>query len=262
MNGYTLVLSGTALVAVLMLILWWIQTRTRNAGIVDAGWAGGITLLAAFYAGFGGGYWLRSALLFGMVAFWGVRLTGYLLFTRVIGHPEEGRYVALRAKWKTGINAKFFAFFEFQALIAAFLAMPFLYAARNPEPHLSWIEWASVGLWVVSMAGESLADLQLKAFKDNKTNKGRTCQAGLWRYSRHPNYFFEFLIWMSWAFYAWDSRHGDWGFLSPVAILYFVLFLTGIPPTERQALRSRGEEYKRYQQSTSVFIPWFPKKRL
>ena len=260
MSGYTFILLGTALVALLMLVLWWIQTRTRNAGIVDAGWAGGIALLAIFYAALGGGYWLRSALLAGMVGFWGVRLTSYLLFTRVIGHPEEGRYVALRAKWKTGLNVKFLLFFEFQAILAAFLAMPFLYAARNPQPRLSLLEWASVGLWVVAMAGEAVADMQLKKFKDNRANKGRTCEAGLWHYSRHPNYFFEFLIWMAWAFFAWDSRHGEWGFLSPGAILYFVLFLTGIPPTEKQALRTKGEAYKRYQETTSVFVPWFPKK--
>ena len=260
MSGYSLLLAGTVLVAVLMLVLWWIQTRTRNAGIVDAGWAGGIALLAVFYAALGGGYWLRSLLLAVMVGVWGIRLTSYLLFTRVIGHPEEGRYVALRAKWKTGVNAKFFLFFEFQAILAAFLAMPFLYAARNPAPRLSVLEWASAGLWLIAMAGEALADRQLEKFKQDRANKGRTCQVGLWHYSRHPNYFFEFLIWLAWAFFAWDSRHGEWGFLSPGAILYFILFLTGIPPTEKQALRSRGEEYKRYQQTTSAFVPWFPKK--
>jgi steroid 5-alpha reductase family enzyme len=259
-TGYTLILLGTLLVAGLMAILWWIQTRTANAGIVDAGWAGGIGLLAAFYALAGGGYWLRSLLLAGMVGFWSIRLTSYLMFNRVIGHPEEGRYVALRQKWKTGINQKFFIFFEFQAILAAFLAMPFLYAARNTSPQISTLEWSAVALWVIAMAGEAIADAQLKSFKDNKANKGKTCQAGLWHFSRHPNYFFEFLIWMAWAFFAWDSPHGPWGFISPMAILYFVLFLTGIPPTERQALRTRGDEYRRYQQTTSGFVPWFPKK--
>jgi steroid 5-alpha reductase family enzyme len=243
-----------------MFVLWLIQTRTKNAGIVDAGWAGSIGLLAAFYAGFGGGYRLRAWLVFAMVAFWSVRLTAYLLLTRVIGQPEEGRYVTLRAKWKTGVNWKFLIFFEFQALLAVFLAMPFLYASRNTDPRLSLFEWGMAGLWAVSMAGEAAADLQLKKFKDNQANRGRVCTAGLWRYSRHPNYFFEFLIWVSWGFFAWNSPHGDWALLSPGAILYFILFLTGIPPTERQALRSKGEEYKRYQQTTSAFVPWFPKR--
>lgn len=260
MSEFTLVAAGVALVFLLMLALWWIQTRTLNAGIVDAGWAGGITLLAVFYAGLGQGYWLRSALVAAMVAAWGVRLTSYLLFTRVIGQPEEGRYKTLRLKWKTSLNLKFFFFFEFQAFLAVFLAMPFLFAARNSTPRLSVLEWSSVALFFLAFAGEVLADSQLKRFKENPANRGKTCQVGLWHYSRHPNYFFEFLIWMSWAFFAWDSPHGEWGFVSPVAILYFVLFLTGVPPTERQALLTKGEEYRRYQQTTSMFVPWFPRK--
>jgi steroid 5-alpha reductase family enzyme len=81
----------------------------------------------------------------------------------------------------------------------------------------------------------------------------------LWRYSRHPNYFFEWLIWMAFAMFALGSTGGFWGLLSPALILYFVLRVTGIPATEAQALRTRGEEYRRYQQTTSAFVPWFPK---
>jgi steroid 5-alpha reductase family enzyme len=260
MSGYALVELGTAIAVLLMFVLWLVQVQTRNAGIVDAGWAGSIGLLAVFYAASGGGYWLRAVLIFGMVAFWSARLTVYLLMTRVVGQPEEGRYVTLRAKWKTGTGWKFLIFFELQALLAVFLAMPFLYASRNSDAKLTVTEWAAAGLWVVSMLGEVTADLQLKRFRDNKANKGCVCDVGLWHYSRHPNYFFEFLIWMAWAFFAWSSPHGEWAFLSPGAILYFVLFLTGIPPTEKQSLRSKGEAYRRYQQTTSAFVPWFPGK--
>ena len=92
------------------------------------------------------------------------------------------------------------------------------------------------------------------------SNKGHTCQVGLWRYSRHPNYFFEWLIWMAFALFALASRGGYWGLISPALILYFVSRVTGIPATEAQAIRSRGEEYRRYQQTTSAFVPWFPKQ--
>jgi steroid 5-alpha reductase family enzyme len=180
--------------------------------------------------------------------------------TRIIGHPEEGRYQELRRQWKTNIPFKFLLFFEFQAALCVVLAMPFLAAARNPAPAISPLEWAAVALWTLAMAGEANADAQLSRFKSGPSNKGRTCQVGLWRYSRHPNYFFEWLIWVAFALFAIASPGGFWGLLSPALILYFLLRVTGIPATEAQAVRSRGEEYLRYQQTTSAFVPWFPRK--
>ena len=255
----TIVGIGAAAVAALMFVLWLIHLRTGNAAIVDAGWAGGLAILGILYAALSGGYRPRSAMIGAMAAIWGFRLGVYLLATRVIGHEEEGRYQELRRQWKTNIPLKFLLFFEFQALLCVVLAIPFLAAARNSNAEFSWVEWAASGLWVIAMIGEALADAQLSAFKKNPANKGRTCQAGLWHYSRHPNYFFEWLIWMAFAAFALPSPGGYWGLISPALILYFVLRLTGIPATEAQALRSRGEEYRRYQQTTSAFVPWFPK---
>jgi steroid 5-alpha reductase family enzyme len=242
-----------------MLLLWLIHLRTGNAAIVDAGWAGGLALLGVLYAALGGGYWLRSALIGAMSAIWGLRLAIYLLATRIIGHPEEGRYQEMRRQWKTNIPLKFLLFYEFQALLCVVLALPFLIASRNPDVGISVMEWTAVALWVVAMVGEDTADAQLSKFKSDPSNKGRTCQAGLWRYSRHPNYFFEFLIWVAFALFALNSPGGFWGLLSPALILYFVLRVTGIPATEAQAIRTRGEEYRRYQRTTSAFVPWFPK---
>lgn len=252
-------LWGTAVVAGLMLVLWIIHLRTGNAAIVDAGWAGGLAILGILYALLGNGYWLRSSSIASMVAVWGFRLAFYLLFTRVIGHPEEGRYQELRRQWKTNISAKFLAFFEFQALLCVVLAIPFLVASRNSTPELSVVEWTAIALWIFAMAGEALADAQLTRFKSDPANKGRTCQVGLWHYSRHPNYFFEWLIWVAYALFALDSPNGWWAWISPTLILYFVLRVTGIPATEAQALRTRGDEYRRYQRTTSAFVPWFPK---
>jgi steroid 5-alpha reductase family enzyme len=256
----TLVIIGTASVAALMLVLWLIHLRTGNAAIVDAGWAGGLAILGILYSALGGGYWLRSTLIAAMAAIWGFRLAIYLVVTRVIGHPEEGRYQELRRQWKTNIPFKFLLFFEFQAVLCVVLAVPFLAAARNPDPTISPLEWAAVALWILAMAGEATADAQLNRFKSDPSKKGRTCQVGLWRYSRHPNYFFEWLIWVAFALFAIASPGGFWGLLSPALILYFLLRVTGIPATEAQAVRSRGEEYLRYQQTTSAFVPWFPRK--
>lgn len=255
----TLLVVGSATVALLMLVLWLIHLRTGNASIVDAGWAGGLALLGLLYAALAGGYWLRSVLLAAMAGVWGFRLAIYLAF-RIIGHPEEGRYQELRRQWKTNLPLKFLVFFEFQAVLAVVLSVPFLLAARNPSSAISWLEWSAVGLWTLAMAGEATADAQLSKFKSNPANKGKTCQVGLWRYSRHPNYFFEWLIWVAFALFALDSPSGYWGMLSPALMLYFVLRVTGIPATEAQALRSRGEQYRRYQQTTSAFVPWFTKE--
>lgn len=257
-----LVLVGTACVAALMLVLWLIHLRTGNAAIVDAGWAGGLALLGILYAVLGGGYWLRSALIGAMAAVWGMRLGIYLLVTRIIGHPEEGRYQELRRQWKTSIPFKFLLFFEFQALLCVVLSIPFLAASRNPRPAITAVEWAAVVLWAAAMAGEAIADAQLHRFKSDPSHKGQTCQAGLWAYSRHPNYFFEWLIWVSFALFALASPGGFWGWISPALIVYFVLRVTGIPATETQAVRTRGEEYRRYQRTTSAFVPWFRKSPL
>ena len=253
---------GTASVCGLMFVLWLIHFPMRNAAIVDGGWAGGLALLAILYAALGTGYGPRRMLIGSMGAVWGLRLSFYLLTTRVFGHPEEGRYVELRRKWVTNIPLKFLGFFELQAVLCVFLAVPFLLAVRNPDPALSHLEYAAAVLWLIALTGESLADRQLHRFKQNPASKGKTCRAGLWQYSRHPNYFFEWLIWVSYALFALASPGGIYALSAPALMLYFLFRVTGIPATEEQALRTKGDDYRQYQQSTSAFIPWFPKKAL
>lgn len=251
--------TGTAIVCTLMLVLWLIHLRTGNAGIVDFGWAAGLALLGAHYGLFAGGYGPRRVLIAAMASIWGWRLALYLLTTRVIGHPEEGRYVQLRAEWKTNLPAKFFLFFQAQALLDVLLSIPFLVAAINPALELAAIEWAGFAVWIVAMVMEGLADAQLHRFKSNPANKGKVCRDGLWKFSRHPNYFAQWMIWVGFALFALGSPHGWLGLLSPALILYFLLFVTGIPPTEAQSIRSRGDAYREYQRTTSAFVPWFPK---
>jgi steroid 5-alpha reductase family enzyme len=257
-----LLLVGTAAVAALMLLLWLIHLPIKNAAIVDAGWAGGLVILALLYAALGNGAPARAWLSASMVSVWGLRLALYLLFTRILGHPEEGRYQELRRQWKTNIPLKFLAFFEFQALLCVLLSAPFLFAAVNPAPELSPLEYAGAALWLLAICGETLADTQLNRFKSKPANRGLLCDIGLWNYSRHPNYFFESLIWFAYALFALGSPWGWIGLISPALILYFLLKVTGIPATEAQALRTKGDAYRRYQQSTSMFIPWFPRRPL
>lgn len=254
-----LVLQGTIVVALLMAALWLIHLPLRNAAIVDVGWAGGLALLAALYAVQGPGYGPRKWLLSGLAMIWGVRLAAYLFADRVCAKVEEGRYQQLRRDWKTNVPAKFFLFYQFQGLLCVLLSAPFLLAALNPEPRLQILEKGAAVLWLIAFLGEATADFQLAKFKRDPANKGKICQSGLWRYSRHPNYFFEWLIWLAFSLFALASPWGWLALLCPLLMLYFLFRVTGIPATEAQALRSRGEAYRRYQETTSAFVPWFPR---
>ena len=255
-----MILTGAIAVCTLMFVLWLIHFPLRNAALVDAGWSGGLALLGILYAALGAGLPERRWLMGAMAALWGIRLAIHLLTDRILGHPEEGRYQQLRREWKTGIGLKFLAFYEFQALLCIVLAAPFYLAAQNAAPALAWTEYLAAALWLVATAGEALADRQLAAFKRSPANRGKVCRYGLWNWSRHPNYFFEWLIWVAFALLALPAPHGWIGLLSPALMLYFLFRVTGIPATEAQALRSRGEEYRRYQETTSAFLPLPPRR--
>ncbi len=250
---------ATGAVVGLMLVLWLIHLYTRNASIVDPGWAVGLALCAIVYAALSDGYEPRRWMVAAMAGVWGLRLAAYLFFTRVMGHPEEGRYVHLRQKWKTNVPLKFLIFFQVQALLDVILSVPFLLAARNASPQIHPLEWLALAVWIVSITGESLADAQLHRFKSDPANQGKVCQAGLWNYSRHPNYFFEWLIWIAYALLALPAPHGWIALYAPLLMLYFLFKITGIPATEAQAVRSKGEAYREYQRTTSAFVPWFKK---
>ncbi len=250
-------LIGWGVLFVIMTVLWLVQKPMKNAGIVDAGWSLGLAFLAGLYAVAGDGDPVRRAILAAIVGVWGMRLTLHLMVDRVIGKPEDGRYQAIRAERGSGAEAFFFLFFQAQGLLDVVLSLPFLLAAMNPAP-AGIAEAAAVVLWITGIAGESIADRQLARFRANPANRGRTCREGLWRYSRHPNYFFEWLMWCAYALLAITAPFGWAGLLSPLLMLFFLFRVTGIPATEAQALRSRGDDYRRYQQSTSVFVPWFP----
>jgi len=258
-TAWHLALSGTIFVAVIMLLLWVIHLLIRNAAIVDVGWAASLGALAILYAVQGPGYFARRWVVASMAGFWGLRLAAYLLFSRVIGKPEEGRYVQLRREWKTHLPLRFLFFFEFQALLTVILSVPFLLASLNARAPLSSLEKIAICIWLVAICGEAAADFQLHRFRKNPESRGKTFRNGLWRYSRHPNYFFEWLLWVAYAVFALASPWGWLGLISPALMLFFLLGSTGIAATEAQALRTRGAEYRAYQRSTSTFIPWFPR---
>lgn len=255
-----MILTGALTVCGLMFVLWLIHFPLRNAAIVDVGWSAGLAILGILYAVMGQAPLQRRLLIGTMSAVWGLRLAVHLLTDRILGQPEEGRYQQLRSDWRTHVEFKFLLFFEFQALLCLVLSVPFYLAAQNTAPSLSWTEFAAAALWLIATAAESLADRQLAAFKRNPENRGKTCRAGLWSWSRHPNYFFEWVIWVAFALFAITAPRGWIGIFSPALMLYFLFRVTGIPATEAQALRSRGDDYRRYQETTSAFFPLPPKR--
>ena len=251
---------GLGLMAAQMVLLWAWHLRLKNAAVVDVGWAAGLGLLAALDAGLGAAPPHRRILLAALAGSWAFRLAAHLWRDRVAGGtPEEGRYVYLRAHWGRNANLHFLWFFLAQGIGNVLLSVPFLLAAFNPAPEISAFEIAAAVLWVLAIAGEALADFQLRAFKADPAHKGQVCRAGLWAYSRHPNYFCEWLIWCAFALLAFPAAYGWLGLLSPAIILFLLVKVTGIPPTEKQSLRSRGSAYARYQNEVSAFFPWFPR---
>jgi steroid 5-alpha reductase family enzyme len=199
-----------------------------------------------------------------MFAVHGTRLAWHLA-ARIVGEPEEGRYVELRRTWgESGsaatLNLKFLGFFLFQAALNVFLAVPLALACLDPTPRWRALEWVGAAVWLAGLVGEARADAQLAAFRRDPAHRGAVCDRGLWRYSRHPNYFFEWLMWIGYALFALASPYGWVSLAMPLLMLHFLLNVTGIKATEAQALRSRGEHYRIYQARTSPFVPWFPRK--
>jgi steroid 5-alpha reductase family enzyme len=245
--------------AVMMLALWIWYRRKRNAGIVDVGWSLSLPLMTALYAALGPGYLWRRWLLAAMFCVWGVRLGLYLLRDRIAGRAEDRRYADLRARRSPAATLDFFLFFQAQALLAVVLSVPALIAVFNDVPHIAGLEIVALLLWAIAVVGEAVADRQLERFKTRRSSRGRTCRDGLWRYSRHPNYFFEWMVWVAYALFALASPWGPLALTCPVVMLFLLFRVTGIPATEAQALRTKGDDYRHYQATTSVFVPWPPR---
>jgi steroid 5-alpha reductase family enzyme len=147
-----------------------------------------------------------------------------------------------------------------QAVVDVVLSVPFLLMARDAAPFGRATELAGLALWLVALAGESIADAQLARFKGNPANKGKVCREGLWSVSRHPNYFFEWLLWCAFALMASGVPLGWASWTAPALMLYFLLRVTGVPLTEKQAVASKGDAYRAYQREVSAFVPWFPSR--
>ena len=194
-----------------------------------------------------------------LATIWSARL-GTFILTRLLGRPQDGRYQELRRRWAPNVNRAFFVFFQAQAGFVTVFSIPFAFVAVDGG-RLGPLAWIGAGIALAAIAGKTAADRQLTAWRADPANKGKTCRAGLWNLSRHPNYFFEWLHWVAWAAIAVSSPSGWVAIVVPVFLLALLFRMTGIPETEAQAVRSRGDDYRRYQDEVSIFVPW-PRRRV
>ncbi len=262
MTPIVLILVAAVVLVIIMALLWLRQRQTGNAGTVDIAWSFGTGLA---------GVWLAMAPIVGassnisrqslvavMAAVWAIRL-GSHIWRRVVSEEEDGRYRELRESWGDNLQRRLFWFFQMQAVAAVLFAVPIFIAARNPDPTIGWADYLGLAIWVVALGGESIADRQLARFKATASRAGQVCDHGLWGYSRHPNYFFEWVHWFAYvviAFGAVSYYHWAWlTLVGPAFMLHFLIRVTGVPPTERHLLASRGDAYRAYQQRTNMFFP-------
>jgi steroid 5-alpha reductase family enzyme len=241
--------------------LWVLQLRVRNASIADVGWCMGLMAVVLWYATQATGEVERKILVAVLVVLYAGRLGFYILLNRVIGRAEDARYRRLREQWGRSERLKMFGYFQLQALAVAAFSLPFLVLIQNPRSPFALIELVGLLIWIVAVSGEAVADWQLAQFRAKPWNHDRVCREGLWYFSRHPNYFFEWLHWWSYVVMAIGTPGWFLTWVGPVAMGWALLKVTGIPLAEAQALASRGEEYQAYQQTTNALIPWRPKRR-
>lgn len=259
MTSLMALLTAAITVPAAFALAWAWAARIDNYSLVDAAWAFGIGATACFWLAVGPGDPATRIVAAAAAGFWSLRLGGYLHRRIHRMHPkEDARYAKLREVWKGRVKPAFFGFFQMQAVSVILLALPFFAISNKPAP---WGVFETIGLAValVGLIGESLADRQMAAFKRGNSDSKAVCRDGLWRYSRHPNYFFESVIW--WGFYLFACG-SPWGWATihaPVAITWLLLRVTGIPPTEAAAVARKGDAYREYQRTTSAFIPLPPK---
>ncbi len=254
-----LLLVGAVFASLAMSALWLVQVRTRDASPVDVGWAIFIACTALLYALVADGDTGHRMLAAVLASVWGWRLGLYLLFNRVLGKEEDGRYQTLREKWAPHANRNFFVFFQAQAGFVVFFSLPYALISLDSAAGIGALGWIGVATWAVGNAGTVVSDRQLAQWRADPGNSGKTARNGLWGWSRHPNYFFEFVTWCGVALLATTAPTGWIAWVVPAGLLFLLFRVTGIPATEAQALKSR-EDYAEYQRTTSVFVPLPPKR--
>jgi steroid 5-alpha reductase family enzyme len=250
----------------LMASAWVVQQRTGNSGWVDTIWTFSVGLVGA-----AGALWPiagppdpRQWLVAVLVAIWSLRLGSHVAI-RSAAISDDPRYAAFAKEWGTDAPRRMFLFLQNQAWGSIPLVFAIFVAAHVPQATLRAQDYLGALVLFTGIAGEAIADAQLRAFRTDPANKGKVCDVGLWRWSRHPNYFFEWVCWLAYPVIALspgDPLSYPWGLaalLAPLFMYWILVHVTGIPLLEQQMLSSRGERYRAYQARTSAFFPLPPR---
>ncbi|MFD1331935.1 DUF1295 domain-containing protein [Methylopila musalis] len=238
-----------------------VERRTGNSGWIDVVWTAGLGLtgIAGALLPFGTGPMSRRLLVAGLALAWALRL-GLHIAQRTSGIAEDPRYAKLKRDWGADAPRRLARMLQMQALASIPLGLGIVLAAHSPAPSLGWPDVAGVAVFAAGLAGGAIADRQLRAFA--RSGRGGVCDRGLWGWSRHPNYFFECVLWCSYPVIALGSGH-LWGWLAvlaPVCITLLLTRISGIPPLEEHMLAKHGDAYRAYQRRTSALIPLPPKE--
>ncbi len=258
----SLALIALGTIAAFWITLWLISLAIHDSSIGDPLYSLSMVLAATVFFFVGKGNPERQALILGMVVVWAARLAFYIGW-RNWGH-EDPRYARLRAHAASlGKNYALYSlthvFLSLGAATGFAISFPLFLAQRTREPELGVLAMIGVGLYVIGLSLETVADIQLAAFKRDPANQNKIMQSGVWRYSRHPNYFGETLVWTGFFLIALETPWGGLAIVSPLTLLWVLLGPLGVGLVERRMRKKRPEAFADYARRTSVFVPWFPK---
>ena len=246
---------GLPLSLIMGLIAWVYASSRRNVNIVDSLWPLMFLGMAAYFYFAECNVSFRSSLILALVAFWAFRLSAHL-FLRNHGEPEDKRYAEIRKNNPPFLWKSLYIVFGLQSLLAWIISVP-LFIALCTVTEFGLSDAAALLLWLCGTLFETVSDYKLYTFKKNPENQGKVLNTGLWRYSRHPNYFGEFLVW--WAYFLFAVGAGGWWTVYAPALMAFLLLRVSVVTLMEKTIVNRKPEYAEYMRNTNAFFPWFPK---
>lgn len=254
MDIYLLVIIGIGL-SMVMAGAWAIQRATGLSGWIDTIWSLGVGAAGIAAALFADGDFDRRSIVLILIAFWSLRLASHIgLRTR--GAKEDPRYAKFIAEWGESASWRLFIFLQVQAFAAFILMLAVYLAAENSKNTFRPQDLLAIIIGLIALIGETISDAQLARFRKSSEAKSGICEVGLWRYSRHPNYFFEWLFWCCFPLLAISEKPASWiSVIAPIMMYWLLVHVSGIPPLEEYMLRSRGDKFRALQKRVNAFFP-------
>jgi len=257
MNAALLLLSAI-IIFVFMNIMFLIAQFKKDNSIVDIGWGLGFLAVVSGFTFNIGSPSISQFIFLGMIAAWSLRLAGYI-FKRNHGTGEDYRYAAWRKEWgKNVVWRAYLQVFMLQGFIMWIVLSPSYAVFSSQSESLNPTHYIGILLWLVGFYFEAVGDAQMMRFKSNSFNKGKVMNTGLWKYTRHPNYFGEALLWWGFGFFSFTPELWWLSITGPAVITFFLLKVSGVAMLERKY--DGNTKYAEYKRTTNAFLPWFPKK--